>query len=311
MPVAASGSVLFSNGSFVQVSGSPDFYEIVGGAPLFVSDWTAVGGVQPYTVITQQQFDALNPVPANGTMFQTNTGAVYVVAGGAPMYVTSISVFVGAPQPLLVDEWNVDNMGNSAIPPEPAAGQRDLPHHDGRAELSSGGRRADRVTDWTVFGGIQSSVTIDPGTSATSSIPLAHLVVPADGRDRDPGPAVGRLLAVRSEEPLPRCAPTAGAVRVDDRGLVQFSAIPCRVPGPRPQDARAGKDRAAHRRLSPRQDPQAPRHPPPPRAAGDQAGSDGRGPRTWRTTPSASRSGEPVGAAPARPRSTRPRSRPR
>jgi len=78
---AASGNVLFPNGTFVQVSGTPQFWEIAGGAPLYVNDWGAVGGVQPYTVITQQQFDSLNAVPANGTVFDTDTGAVYMVAG--------------------------------------------------------------------------------------------------------------------------------------------------------------------------------------------------------------------------------------
>ncbi len=42
---AASGASLFPNGTFLQVSGDPNFYEVVGGSPMLVSDWSAVGGV--------------------------------------------------------------------------------------------------------------------------------------------------------------------------------------------------------------------------------------------------------------------------
>jgi hypothetical protein len=107
----ASGGALFPDGTFVQVAGLPYFFEIAGGAPLLVSDWTTVGGVQPYTVISQQQYVSMNPVPANGTFLETNTGGVYRVAGGAPMAVTDPTPF-GAIAPVHVDQWNLDNVGN-------------------------------------------------------------------------------------------------------------------------------------------------------------------------------------------------------
>ena len=226
---AASGSVLFPNGTFVQVSGTPEFWEIAGGAPVLVSDWTAVGGVQPYTVITQQQFDSLNPVPANGTVFQTDTGAVYMVAGGAPMFISSTSVFTTPPVPFLVDEWNIDNVGN------PSSHLNNVPSNGtfltttvGQNYRVAGGAPIG-VTNWTVFGGVQGSVLIDPWDIANIWNPAAHLVY---------RPSIGTVV-----EGLPSGAywafgpknrylvpPTAGAVGVDDRGLVQFSAIPCRVP---------------------------------------------------------------------------------
>ena len=226
---AASGSVLFPNGTFVQVSGTPEFWEIAGGAPLLVSDWSAVGGVQPYTVITQQQFDSLNPVPANGTVFQTDTGAVYMVAGGAPMFISSTSVFTTPPLPFLVDEWNVDNIGNpsSHLNTVPSNGTF-LTTTLGQNYRVAGGAPIG-VTNWTVFGGVQGSVLIDPWDIANIWNPAAHLVY---------RPSIGTVV-----EGLPSGAywafgpknrylvpPTAGAVGVDDRGLVQFSAIPCRVP---------------------------------------------------------------------------------
>ena len=226
---AASGNLLFPNGSFVQVSGTSQFWEIAGGAPLFVNDWSDVGGVQPYTVITQQQFNALNPFPANGTVFETDTGAIYLVAGGAPMYVSSTSVFSTPPQPFLVDEWNIDNMGNpsSHLNPLPTNGTF-LTTTVGQNYRVAGGAPI-AVTDWTVFGGVRASVLIDPWDIANIWNPAARLVY---------RPAVGTVVeglpsgAYWSFGPKNRylIPPIPGAVPVDDRGLVQFSAIPCRVP---------------------------------------------------------------------------------
>jgi hypothetical protein len=221
--------VLFPNGTFVQVSGTPEFWEIAGGAPLLVSDWSAVGGVQPYTVITQQQFDSLNAVPANGTVFQTDTGAVYMVAGGAPMYISSTSVFTTPPLPFLVDEWNIDNVGNpsSHLNIVPSNGTF-LTTTVGQNYRVAGGAPIG-VTNWTVFGGVQGSVLIDPWDIANIWNPAAHLVY---------RPSIGTVVeglpsgAYWAFGPKNRylVAPTAGAVSEDDRGLVQFSAIPCRVP---------------------------------------------------------------------------------
>lgn len=224
----ASGSALFPDGTYVQVSGTLDFFEIVGGAPLWVSNWSDVGGAQPYTVITPQQFAALNPVPANGTYLTTQSGAVYRVAGGAPMYINVPAAF-GAIAPELVDQWDIDNVGNplSHLNVVPANGTF-LATTEGQNYRVAGGAPI-AVTNWSVFGGQQSAVTIDPWDLANIYNPLARLVY---------RPAVGTTV-----EGLPSGAywrfgpknrylvnPTPGAVRVDDRGLVPWSAIPCRVP---------------------------------------------------------------------------------
>jgi len=225
----ASGSVLFPNGTFVQVSGDTNYYEIAGGAPLWVSNWSDVGGAQPYTVITPQQFAALNPIPTDGTVFETDTGAVYVVAGGAPMFVSSTSVFNPPPVPFLVDEWDIDNAGNplSHLNAYPASGTF-LTTTTGQSYRIAGGAPI-AVTRWSIYGGVPASVTIDPWDIANIYNPLARLVY---------RPGVGTMV-----EGLPSGAywefgpknrylipPHPGVVRVDDRGLVPFSAIPCRVP---------------------------------------------------------------------------------
>ncbi|HEV3389122.1 MAG TPA: DUF1906 domain-containing protein [Solirubrobacteraceae bacterium] len=227
---AASGKLLFPNGTFVQVSGSTAFYEIAGGAPLFVSDWSDVGGAQPYTVITPQQFAALNPVPSDGTLVETNTGALYLIAGGAPMFVTNLAQF-GNPQAFLVDAWDIANAGNPAshLNPVPSNGTF-LTTTTGLTYRVAGGAPI-AVTNWSVFGGAKPVVTIDPYDVANIWNPAVHLVY---------RPAVGTVV-----EGLPSGAywefgpknrylvppNPAAAVRVDDHGLVPYSAIPCRVPG--------------------------------------------------------------------------------
>ena len=62
------------DGAYVQVAGSQAIYRIAGGAPLYVSPqyWSTLGA-QPLTVITRQQFAALNPVSASGTLLEDPT----------------------------------------------------------------------------------------------------------------------------------------------------------------------------------------------------------------------------------------------
>jgi hypothetical protein len=227
---AAGSAVALPDGTFVQVSGEPQFYEIAGGAALLVNNWGDVGGVQPYTVITQQQFNALNPVPANGTYLTTQDGAVWRVVGGAPMYVQDpLQPAFGAIQPLLVDQWDVDNAGN------PWSHMNALPSNGTFVTTTTGlnyriaGGAPILVTNWAVFGAPQPSVTIDIWDIAHITDPAARLVS---------RPAIGTIVeglpsgAYWEFGPKNRylVAPTGSAVRVDDHGLAPFSAMRCRVP---------------------------------------------------------------------------------
>jgi hypothetical protein len=111
---ATGGLSLFGDGTFVQVAGTGGVYEIAGGAPLIVSSWAAVGGPQPVTVITQEQFNSLRRFPLNGTFLGTAAGAAYRVAGGAPIQITNWGVFGGIQPFVTIDPWDILNITNPA-----------------------------------------------------------------------------------------------------------------------------------------------------------------------------------------------------
>jgi Domain of unknown function (DUF1906) len=100
------------DGTFVQVPGTVAVYEVVGGAPLYVSAWPQFGGPQPVTQISAAEFDSLRPYPADGTFVQTTSGAVYRIAGGAPLGVSSWAVFGGVQPDVTIDQWDIDNISN-------------------------------------------------------------------------------------------------------------------------------------------------------------------------------------------------------
>lgn len=135
-----------ADGTFVQVSGSPAVYRIVGGAPLYVSNWNAFGGAQPVTVISQAQFNALAAYPANGTFISsTSDGRCYEVAGGAPEYISAADASKvpgwGSRPVIGIDQWDLDNTSNPAahLRQYPADGTFVSNVDDGRCYVAAGG----------------------------------------------------------------------------------------------------------------------------------------------------------------------------
>jgi hypothetical protein len=138
-------------------------------------------------------------------------------------------VFPNDPQPFLVDEWNVDNAGNplSHLNVLPANGTF-LSTPTGLNYRVAGGAPI-AVTTWKAFGGVQPSVQIDPWDIANIYNPVAHLAYrPALNTvvEGVPSGAYWRFGPKNRYLVLP----TPGAVRVDDHGLVPFSATRCRIP---------------------------------------------------------------------------------
>jgi len=101
-----------ADSTFVAVAGTQDVYRIAGGAPLFVSDWSQLGGQQPVKMVSAQQFAALRPFPSDGTFLTTTGGNSYRIAGGAPIAVGNSALFGDVQPSVTVDRWDLTNISN-------------------------------------------------------------------------------------------------------------------------------------------------------------------------------------------------------
>jgi len=101
---------------FVCDSASGAAYRIAGGAPVYVSTWAAFGGPQPCRVMSSAEIAALPEHPADGTFVRgTSTGAVYRIAGGAPLYVSTFAAFGGVQPYVDVDQAAIDRAGSGGV----------------------------------------------------------------------------------------------------------------------------------------------------------------------------------------------------
>src|SRR5262249_21843426 len=100
------------DGTLVQLDGSQAIYEIARGAPVFMSVqyWSTLGAPPPNS-ITPQEFASLNQVPSDGTFLETATGALYRVAGGAPLPISNRSLFANV-QPVRIDPWDIADIAS-------------------------------------------------------------------------------------------------------------------------------------------------------------------------------------------------------
>ncbi len=116
VPDEALSGYPIAGGSFVKVAGGDGFtYEIVGGAPIPVTNSANVGGTPIIGTISANQFKGLPQVPADGTFVKNAAGTVYEFAGGAPIVVTSPGHVTGEPALLEeIDETAIDDASSSA-----------------------------------------------------------------------------------------------------------------------------------------------------------------------------------------------------
>ena len=152
-------------GSFVSVRENGQVYRIVGGAPIYVSNWNVFGGPQPVVGISLAQLNSLRQYPADGTFVATSPrGEVYRIAGGAPIYVSSWSVFGGSQPLTTIDAAAVDHAGAGSVwnhlRQQPADGTFVATSPRGEVYRIAGGAPI-YVSSWSVFGGSQPLTTID------------------------------------------------------------------------------------------------------------------------------------------------------
>lgn len=179
-PSAPTEGSLVSNNGYV--------YRIAGGAPLYVSTWDAVGGPQPTLGLNDAQFAQLQPYPADGTTVDTQTGAVYVFAGGAPLYVSNWDHIGGSRPSIRVDQAALDQGGNPNPPwnhvrHSPADGTA-VNTQTGEVYVFAGGAPL-YVSNWDHIGGPRASTRVDQGAldeGGNPNYPYGHVARhPVDG----------------------------------------------------------------------------------------------------------------------------------
>ncbi|MTD13486.1 hypothetical protein GIS00_05955 [Nakamurella sp. YIM 132087] len=194
--VQASRGGAVRDGEFIRVGGFRTIYRVAGGAPIPVSAWATVGGVQPVRVISTTDFAALNAVPADGTFLSAGR-TTYRVAGGAPIVVSSWTPF-GAPRSTIrVDPAAISRAGIGGdwnhLRPVPADGT--FVNAGGTVYRIAGGAPI-VVSSWTPFGGVRAATQIDPAAVRNAGIggDWNHLRrMPADGTFLNAGGTVFRV----------------------------------------------------------------------------------------------------------------------
>jgi hypothetical protein len=171
-----------ADGTFIQGAQTGQVYRIAGGAPIYVSTWSAFGGAQPTVVVDQVAIDSagqpgvwshLRNVPADGTYVRgTQTGEVFRIAGGAPIYVSTWSAF-GGPQPTVdIDQAPIDNAGLGGVWSHlryvPVDGTLISSTMTGEVYRVAGGAPM-YVSTWSALGGPQPTVGVDQAAIANAS----------------------------------------------------------------------------------------------------------------------------------------------
>lgn len=98
-----------SDGSFIRYGNH--IFCLAGGAPLYVSSWESVGGVQSFTDASEEQFRGLLSVPKNDTYIRGfTTGRIFRVVEGHPYYLDGTAYEqLGRPASINVSDYAIDN----------------------------------------------------------------------------------------------------------------------------------------------------------------------------------------------------------
>ncbi|MDQ1248407.1 MAG: hypothetical protein QG597_2779, partial [Actinomycetota bacterium] len=210
------------SGDFVLDTSTFNVYRIAGGAPVYVSSWAPFGGPKPLRLLTSQQIAALPRFPTDGTfLLAAGSGAVYRVAGGAPVYVSSWAPFGGVRPTVVVDGAVIDRAGSGGVFDH----LRYRPA-DGTGLLAEPGRRIYRI----VRGAPISQGILAPGVVAGGLLVVNQDVVSKAGT----GGRFNHLAA----PPIPTPTPTATATRTPTPSpTATRTPTPSPTPTPTPSEA--------------------------------------------------------------------------
>ncbi|GAA2160521.1 CHAP domain-containing protein [Pedococcus bigeumensis] len=208
------------SGSFIKVRETSQVFRLVGKAPVFASTWTAFGGTQPTYLISSTSLATLPMRPAEGTFIKgAQRKEAYRIAGGAPVIVTSWTVFGGTKPTVVVDQTAIDRAGTggvwnhlNAVPADGTfikTGQRQEPYR------ISGGAPIP-ISSWANVGGYKTPVYVDQLAvdKAGSGVKFNHLRFhPKDGTVITALPGIASYK-VTAGMPV-RTTTTSSAVGVD------------------------------------------------------------------------------------------------
>ncbi|RIJ78589.1 hypothetical protein D1871_02335 [Nakamurella silvestris] len=161
------------DGTYVRLHSSGSVYRIVGGAPLFVSTWAAVGGRQKTIYIdpaaitragSGAEWNHLRQYPANGTTLRVGSSTLYRVAGGAPIYVSSTANVPADIRPVTIDKAAVSNGGKGGrwnhLRQVPRSGSFIIGYTTKKVYRVVDGVPK-RITSWAPYGGMQPHTYVD------------------------------------------------------------------------------------------------------------------------------------------------------
>ena len=153
------------DGTLVDAGGK--VYRTAGGAPLYVSTWSAIGGSGPSTAIDPvaignadkaSPWNHLHAYPTNGTFVRTIDGAVFRFAGGAAIRISDWNDVTDRGPATLIDVWAINN-------PDLGDGSRHVRWvpADGTVVLGGPSKRF-----WRFESGKRSEISTTPGAVGVS-----------------------------------------------------------------------------------------------------------------------------------------------
>jgi cell wall-associated NlpC family hydrolase len=164
-----------NNGTLLRAGST--VYTVAGGAPLVVTGCGAIGSCNGYVQIDPyaiSHLDHLNAVPTNGTLLRA-AGAVYVIAGGAPLAVGSCGAIGSCNGYVQVDPYAIGHLDHlNAVPSD---GTLIRATNGGTVWVVAGGAPLE-ASSCAAIGSCSGYVNIDPYAVGH----LDHLnALPADG----------------------------------------------------------------------------------------------------------------------------------
>lgn len=216
------------DGSFLRTTAGIDF-KVVSGTPTYIGGWARFGGTKPTTTIDASAVEHAgqggvyahlrDTIPDNTFITDNGNNNVYRMAGGAPIYVSSWSVFGGKRATQFVDSAAIAHAGGTG----PYAHIRSVPINSTFVRAGTGtvyrmaGGAPLAVTDTKALSTTATIIQIDPAAvtrSGQSGVWTHLLTYPSTGTFLEGVPS-GKAYQVRSDHVVQIGHGNAAAVRIN------------------------------------------------------------------------------------------------